>query len=405
MDIFICYSRRDARNVAMQLSFSLGQMGFSTLVDAEGIPTSDNFWVEIQAGILESDIFLFVITEQALISPYLHMELLFARRHSKRIITVSEEQVDTIDLINSAHHNVIKQFSNNNFNSTKFSNLTDISIRDIDDNFGYLQFVRHYALASEVGSYDRDINALASVIREEQIPAQLHTQLLTQATKWNTNGRNPDNLLRGQELRNAVQWIHSVDINSIPPTPLQIAYINASHRTNGKSLIEKWMRRLGISQNDRIFISYRRDDSKEVSAALYGKLIQHFGKVRVFFDTRTIPVGADFAEKISETLNRCSVFLVVIGQEWVSTEDEHGKKRLENPKDWVRLEVTTALQNPDIVVIPILVNHTAMPRQTDLPDLLRELTYRNAMTIRNDHHFSDDVQELIDVVEGARKLI
>jgi len=281
----------------------------------------------------------------------------------------------------------------------------DISVRDIDDNFGYLQSVRHYVLASDSGSYDLGLIALASVIREEQIPAQLHTQLLTQATKWNTNGRNPDDLLRGQQLREAVQWIHSVNINSIPPTPLQIAYINASHRTNGKSRLEKWMRRFGISQNDRIFISYRRDDSKEVSAAIYAKLIQHFGKVRVFFDTRTIPPGADFAEKISETLNRCSVFLVVIGQDWVSAEDGNGKRRLENPNDWVRLEVTTALQNPDIVVIPILVNQTAMPGQTDLPDLLRELTYRNAMTVRNDHHFSDDVQELITVVEEARKLI
>jgi len=89
MDVYICYSRRDS-NLVMHLSFFLGQMGLSTWVDAEGIRAGNDFWRSIRSGILESDIFLYMITEQGLLSPYLHMELLFARQHGKRIITVSE---------------------------------------------------------------------------------------------------------------------------------------------------------------------------------------------------------------------------------------------------------------------------------------------------------------------------
>lgn len=144
----------------------------------------------------------------------------------------------------------------------------------------------------------------------------------------------------------------------------------------------------------RIFISYRRDDSADASGRLYDRLVAQFGKESVFKDVDTIPLGMDFRGVLREAVGHCDVMLAVIGRQWLTVKDEHGRRRLDNPADFVRIEVEAALER-NIPVIPVLVQSASMPAESDLPPSLAQLAYRNGIGVRADPHFHGDVTLLI----------
>jgi hypothetical protein len=82
------------------------------------------------------------------------------------------------------------------------------------------------------------------------------------------------------------------------------------------------------------------------------------------------------------------VLIAVIGEDWLSSSDQEGQRRLDNPEDFVRIEIATALKR-DIRVIPVLVDGTSMPRATDLPDDLKTLVRRQALQLSHDRFRSD----------------
>src|SRR5271166_4950558 len=147
----------------------------------------------------------------------------------------------------------------------------------------------------------------------------------------------------------------------------------------------------------QIFISYRRDDNPAWARSLYDRLTQRFGENQVFRDVDGIPLGKDFLKEIERRVGECDVLIAVIGERWLTSTDQQGGKRLENPKDFVRMEIGTALRR-DIRVIPVLVDGVSMPKSTDLPDDLKELVYRNALQI-GDTHFDDDCRRLTEAIE------
>jgi hypothetical protein len=107
-----------------------------------------------------------------------------------------------------------------------------------------------------------------------------------------------------------------------------------------------------------------------------------------------IPIGADFRHVISEAVSRCTVLLAVIGRDWVTVMNEQKLRRLDDPNDFVRIEIETALKH-DIPVVPLLVREAAMPREEELPPSLRELVYRHGAQIRSDPDFHRDMDRLI----------
>jgi formylglycine-generating enzyme required for sulfatase activity len=143
-----------------------------------------------------------------------------------------------------------------------------------------------------------------------------------------------------------------------------------------------------------IFIGYRRDDTADVAGRIYDALEARFGRERVFKDVDNIPVGANFGQYIKSILPRCRVALILMGQHWVDARDGSGKRRLEDPNDWVRIEVETALATPDLQVVPVLVNGAQMPRAEDLPATLHPILHLNAAVIRRDPDFRDDIDRL-----------
>ncbi|MFN7122585.1 MAG: toll/interleukin-1 receptor domain-containing protein [Hydrogenophaga sp.] len=131
---------------------------------------------------------------------------------------------------------------------------------------------------------------------------------------------------------------------------------------------------------DGIFISYRRDDSAGYAGRLYDRLSAHFGADQVFMDVAGIELGTDFVTAIEQAVGSCKVLIVVIGDEWLSTTDGAGRRRLDDPHDFVRLETSVALER-EIRVVPVLVGGAMMPRADELPAELKSLARRQAIEI------------------------
>jgi hypothetical protein len=142
-----------------------------------------------------------------------------------------------------------------------------------------------------------------------------------------------------------------------------------------------------------IFISYRREDSGPYAGRLYDALVHHFDRDRVFLDVDSISPGEDFREVLQRTLSLCKVLLVVIGRQWTTVRDRAGRVRLNVEGDYVRAEITFALEN-GLRIIPVLVGGAEMPVEEDLPAELQALLYRNAWDL-SDRRFHQDVQVLI----------
>jgi TPR repeat protein len=149
----------------------------------------------------------------------------------------------------------------------------------------------------------------------------------------------------------------------------------------------------------QIFVSYRREDAPSAAGWLYERLKEHFARDQIFLDVDNIPPGVDFVEAIDKSVSACDVFIAVIGRRWLVVRDAKWRRRLNNPKDFVRLEITTALKR-GIRVIPVLVEGASMPRPDELPNELKPLVRRNALTVSPDR-FRTDAERLIGAVERA----
>ena len=148
-----------------------------------------------------------------------------------------------------------------------------------------------------------------------------------------------------------------------------------------------------------IFLSYRRDDSAAYAGRLNDALLQQFPDTRIFFDRNEIPAGVDFVKKINAEVGACSVLLAVIGPQWLAAQDSEGRRRLDDPSDFVRREIAAGLER-EIVVIPVLINATKMPTAEALPEPLIALANRQAATL-SDAHWTDDVNRLCGTVAAV----
>jgi hypothetical protein len=147
-----------------------------------------------------------------------------------------------------------------------------------------------------------------------------------------------------------------------------------------------------------IFISYRRQDSQSAAGRLADHIKEQMPGVPVFRDVETIEPGVDFVEAIDRALQSCGVLLAVIGPHWASVADAGGRRRVDNAGDYIRLEIITALQRPNVRVIPVLVEGAQMPDSADLPEDMQALCRRNAIEL-TDKRWSYDVSQLIETLK------
>lgn len=147
-----------------------------------------------------------------------------------------------------------------------------------------------------------------------------------------------------------------------------------------------------------IFISYRRDDSMAVTGRIFDRLKSHFGSESVFIDIDGIPLGVDFRQYLNDAVSKCNVLLAIIGENWLQT-DQNGKRRLDDPADFVRVEIEAALAR-NIPVIPVLVSRMPMPSVDQLPPTLAKLVYRNATHVDPGTDFELHIQRLIQGLDS-----
>lgn len=151
----------------------------------------------------------------------------------------------------------------------------------------------------------------------------------------------------------------------------------------------------------KIFISYRRSDSRAIAGRIYDHLSDAFGEDKVFKDSYDIIPGDDFRGKLREAVSQCDIVLVIIGPAWLTVAHDDGTRRLDDPTDWVRIEVETALQRDEVRVIPVLVDGAKIPAAEELPESLRELAFKQAAPIRDDPDFHTDIERLIRILGGS----
>jgi hypothetical protein len=144
----------------------------------------------------------------------------------------------------------------------------------------------------------------------------------------------------------------------------------------------------------RIFISYRRQDSRYQARSIHAAFAREVGHDNVFMDVNSIQPGANFRKILKLWVDQCEVLLALIGPDWIDARDpQTGKRRLDNPSDFVRIEIGEALRR-DIPVVPVLLDGAALPHSDRLPADLQELCDRQAVMVEY-RTFDADVERLI----------
>ena len=147
-----------------------------------------------------------------------------------------------------------------------------------------------------------------------------------------------------------------------------------------------------------IFISYRRDDSEGEAGRLFDDLTREFGSNSVFMDVAGIRPGVDFVQAIEQNVADCGVLLAIIGPTWASIANASGQRRLDDPNDFVVLEIASALKR-EVPVIPVLVHGAKMPSQDQLPESLKSFSHRNSVELSH-ARWPSDVQLLIEALNS-----
>src|SRR5262245_45808318 len=142
-----------------------------------------------------------------------------------------------------------------------------------------------------------------------------------------------------------------------------------------------------------IFINYRREESAHTAGRLHDSLAPKLGRNKLFMDVDNIPIGKDFDQYLKSQVAACDAMLTIIGPNWLAMKDETGKRRLDNPEDYVAIEIRAALAR-DIPVVPVLVDGARMPKMGELPDSLKLLANRQAVEVRHTN-FNSDAETLV----------
>jgi hypothetical protein len=149
----------------------------------------------------------------------------------------------------------------------------------------------------------------------------------------------------------------------------------------------------------RVFISYRREDTAPAAGRVYDRLSRVLAKADVFFDVNTIGFGEDFKKRIVAEIGRSHAALIFIGDKWLEEVPPARKIRIWDTNDYVRAEVREVLAR-SILVVPILVSGAHMPNPEQLPDDIKAITTKHAVSLRHES-FDDDTEKIVAAILGA----
>jgi TolA-binding protein len=148
----------------------------------------------------------------------------------------------------------------------------------------------------------------------------------------------------------------------------------------------------------KIFISYRRSDSADATGRIYDRLIRHFSRSQIFKDVDNIPAATNYKAVIMDSMRASNILLLIIGRDWVSSKDEKGNTRLLLPEDPIRFEIEHAISQ-GLTIFPVLVENAKMPDKDDLPESIQSISFQNAVPVRPDPDFDNDIKKLVEALE------
>jgi TIR domain len=162
--------------------------------------------------------------------------------------------------------------------------------------------------------------------------------------------------------------------------------------------------REGIEMRGGVFICYRREGSAFAARAIYDRVVQRLDRENVFLDVDNIDLGVDWFNVLTDRVAACDALVAVIGRNWVSSAGKDNRRRLDDPDDFVRIEIEAALKR-DVRVIPVLVDGAIMPKIGELPDSLKGLSRRQGIEV-SPERFEADVEKLtlalVAILEARR---
>ena len=153
------------------------------------------------------------------------------------------------------------------------------------------------------------------------------------------------------------------------------------------------LRRRKKSRSVRMFLSYRRSDAAVAADNIYRFLSRRFGEDQIFKDVNSIPLGVDFRDQLSMEIQTCGVFVAIIGENWLNAQGADGKRRLDDPADFVRIETELALER-GIPIVPVLIGRVRMPEESELPASMSRMTFQQSFELRPGPEFDRDLKKL-----------
>lgn len=154
-----------------------------------------------------------------------------------------------------------------------------------------------------------------------------------------------------------------------------------------------------LTQPANVFVCYRRHDTGGRAGRLFDNLKAHLpGRVFMDLDRDSIAPGVSYIDAIEEALGSCQVLIAVIGRQWLTVTDKHGRRRIDDPDDELRLELTRALKRK-IRVIPVLVDSAELPTEEERPHGLEMLWPLQSIHVSDDGWHADLVP-LLQAIDG-----
>ena len=112
--------------------------------------------------------------------------------------------------------------------------------------------------------------------------------------------------------------------------------------------------------------------------------------------------GATWPQRIQHALQSSQYVLVVIGPDWLRAgSDAWGRRRIDDPSDWVRQEIATALREEKKILIPVSVRGGGIPPKDVLPPDVASISSKQAIEIRRDY-WDHDIKLLMAQIDAKK---
>jgi hypothetical protein len=359
--VFICHARTDIAFVDM-LDVALRLKGYLPLMDRGEAFAVEDWWERIEKLIVNSDHVIVVLSPDLLTSSIALRLVEFAASTNKRLAPIVHRRVD---------------------------------IAGVPPVLRRLNFI----FFDDPARFDESMGSLDAALRTDVAWIRMHTRIGELASEWTRHSRHEDYLITGQRLLEAEQWIASQPAGGPLPTPTHLEFLKASRdRELSRSkrsihLVVPAESSTPRPRGSKIFISYRRSDTKYMAGRIYDELIKEFPQEEVFFDINKIPFGVNFRQHISGVLDDSAVVLALIGERWSNPNWKPYRRWVTFftfAEDFVQSEIELSL-DLRIPLIPVLLDDVRMPTKTQLPKSMAEFASLNAATVRSGRDFQQDM--------------